>query len=143
MRILLFEPNWRSPISVLISIITRTPFTHAMIEIDGKYYDSSESRGDFNITSKHLMKGRLVYEWKFKSESKIEEFISQNLGRKYDYKGVFFYTFGKQDNKKFYCFEAALTIAKLIKGDLNKLPKQCNGGHILEYLGHPHKIYKF
>jgi len=140
MRVILFEPNWNSVGSVSIAIKTKTPFSHAMIEIDGKYYDASESRGTFDVASPEKFKNRIAHEWTMGNRIIVRKFIKQNLFKQCEYKGLIWRILS---GKNPYCFEFTLALCKLAKNTDLELPKNSNGFDIIELLGTPNKIYKF
>jgi len=145
MKVALFEPNWRSPISLLIALVTKTPWTHAAFEIDGKWYDASESRGDFNeVDIKKTMAGRLGHVWKLGNRISVRSMVEEHLGEPYDYKGVLGYIWKRGNDKRFYCFEAVMVAALLVK-EPKYTPKleRVNGLDIVALLGAPNEIKRF
>jgi len=145
MRVALFEPDWKSPISMLIAIITKTPWTHAAFEIDGKWYDASESRGDFNeVDIKKSMRGRLAHVWRLGNRLAVRNLIEDHKGEPYDYKGVLGYIWKKGNDRRFYCFEAVMAASLLVKQpDVLPNLKRVNGLDILNLLGTPNEIKRF
>jgi len=108
-KIALFSPNFTSIISMLIAALTKAPYSHAAIFVDGTWYDADESRGYFSITSPSNWKGRHVTIWEFEVyKPDADRFLNYWLGNMYDYRGVLGYLFRKKGNdQNLYCFEAA------------------------------------
>jgi uncharacterized protein YycO len=107
MRVVLFKYKWTSLISLLIGIITGSVYTHAGIIINGRVYEATETRGEVCDT------GRLK-DYKDREITVFDlpdpdmhgtEWAKAQVGRKYDWKGVFGWVFKNEDRKKFYCFE--------------------------------------
>ena len=109
-RIALFEMDGLAPTQWLIALATRSRITHAAIEVDGRWYDASESRGNFGPLAADKFQDRHCYV--------IEADISAGWlpmlkGCEYDWKGVFTWLVGRWVNRdlgdasRFYCFEAA------------------------------------
>lgn len=88
----------------VISLVTKTPYSHAVIEIGGICYDASESRGNFDVSDIDLSKRKYTA---FVVEGDLSEWLSHNYGRGYDWRGVLGWIFDRKgDPDKFYCFEA-------------------------------------
>jgi len=98
----LFYPN--SFIGLLICLITRTPFAHTAISIDGVLWDSSESRGDFNQSDIDLTKRKHIA---IPFEGDLSDWLSKMYGTKYDWLGVFGWVFKWNTPNKYFCFEAS------------------------------------
>jgi len=145
LKIALFEPDWRSPKSLMISYLTKTPWSHAAVEIDGVWYDASESRGDFSQCDvKKKMKGRLAHVWRIGNRIAVRNKIEENLGTRYEYKGLLGYALSSKKDKRFYCFELAMVMALLVK-EPKAIPmiEQINGLDILGLLGKPTEVITF
>jgi len=145
MKIALFEPNWDSFSSRLIAKTTKTPWSHAAVEIDGQWYDASETRGDFNkVDINKTMKGRLAHVWRIGNRKKVRKMIEENLGSEYDYKGIYKYFFKKGVDRRFYCFEAAMVLALAVKEpEYEPKLKNVTGKDIVNLLGVPNEIKTF
>jgi len=135
-QIYLIEPN--SFIGYLITFITGSKYSHAAIAINGILYDSSEKRGDFNVSDVHLNKRKYVcYELK----GNLSEWLAMNIGREYDWVGVIGWLFKANDKTKFYCFEAiysALMYLNIVK----ETKKSLSGDDLKDILEKYGKIYK-
>lgn len=113
-KLYLFYPD--SLLGKIITFITKCPYSHSAVEVDGVLYDSSESRGDFNIS--HINpsdREHKVYEF----EGDLSEWVLFMSNSVYDWKGVIGWLFNWNTVNKFYCFEAswmALHFAGIVEG---------------------------
>lgn len=106
-----FGAKFRSPFGLLCSIVTLSGYSHAAIEIEGKIYDTTFSRGKFAQSfDKNLFKGRSVLSFHCNDidNEKVKKFVSKHYNRKYDTKGLLMWPTGINDPKKWYCFEAVM-----------------------------------
>lgn len=122
----LFYPN--SLIGWIICLITRTPYAHTAISVNGVLWDSSESRGDFNRSTIDLSKRKHVA-IRFKGD--LTGWLEKMQGTKYDWLGVFGWLFRWNTPNKYFCFEAsweALNIAGLVS---SAMPENLTAQHLL------------
>ena len=112
-KIALFTVSPTSLTALLISAVTRCPYSHAAICVDGVWWHASESTGQFS--KMNLTKFAKRHCSVFSFEGDLQGWVKKMDGIRYDWKGIlgwakrcvgFRYT---ADDKKFYCFEAALT----------------------------------
>ena len=109
------EADWRSLISLVIALVTKSGYSHGMICVKDVWYDASESRGNFNVTDRSLYDDRNCIVWDIKDHKLVENFVQQSIGKKYDYKGVIGWIWNKNnDKRRFYCFEACWQALKLV-----------------------------
>lgn len=112
-KIALFTVSPTSLTALLISAVTHCPYSHAAICVDGVWWHASESTGTFSRmdTAKYAHRHCSVFTF----EGDLRLWVRGMEGARYDWKGVigwakrcfgFNYT---SDDKKFYCFEAALS----------------------------------
>lgn len=125
-KLYLFYPV--SIIGFIISLVTRSPFSHAAIEYNGVLYDSSESRGSFGVSDFDPSKRPHVV---FRFYGNLQPWLDHMTGRKYDWKGVLLWVIKRNHRDKFYCFEAAwaaLKVAGVVEGDQ---PKRLSGSDLM------------
>jgi len=109
-RVAVFEWNPKNLLSWLIALATGCRFSHAAIEIEGVWYDASESRGSFDRADLGRLRGRLCRVAAF--EGDLSEWLTAMRGRQYDYAGVAgwlvcrFVRRGCGHSQRVYCFEA-------------------------------------
>jgi hypothetical protein len=92
-------------IGYIISIATWSKYSHSIVEINGVLYDSSETRGTFDV-SDLVLGDRPYLTYEFRSKINLKRWAGKNLGKEYDWLGVFGWFFDANDKNKFYCFEA-------------------------------------
>lgn len=106
--IAIFEADLTNIVSFSIAMITKTPWTHAAIRVDGIWYDSSETRGYFDelIVDDYENRWCIITEF----DGDLTNWLSSMKGTKYNWKGVYqfpFYFLAKRNETEFYCFQAA------------------------------------
>ncbi|WP_287602726.1 hypothetical protein [Thiothrix sp.] len=112
-KIALFEFTPRSAVAWLILAVTGCPLTHAAVQVDGVWYDSSETRGTFDRADLSRLAGRPCQVCEF--DGNLSGWLRDMRGKRYDYRGVAgwlicrFTGRGCGDMNKFYCFESALS----------------------------------
>lgn len=100
-KIYLFKPV--SLFGRIISFVTRSPYSHSAVEIDGVIYDSSEKRGSFGIANINLSDR---FHIEFEVEGDLSGWLKRMEGTQYDWVGIFGWFFKFNDYTRFYCFEA-------------------------------------
>ena len=88
----------------IITFVTRSRFSHAAVEYNGVLYDSSETRGDFGVSSVDLSMRKYKC---FEVDGDLKSWYNRMYGTKYDWKGIVGWVFGFHSKSRFYCFEAA------------------------------------
>ena len=95
----------------IILIATGCPLSHAAIEVNGVWYDASETRGTFDKANLQQLWKRPCQICEFDGD--LSDWLRQMRGKHYDYHGVIGWLLCRWKNKacgdsnRFYCFEAA------------------------------------
>lgn len=111
MKIALIETDHKSLISILISLVTKSSYSHSIVEIGGVWVDASESRGNFGVADPKDYSDRECIIWEIPHNKETERAMRTFMGKEYDYRGVIGWIFSKGDHKrKFYCYEATLEL---------------------------------
>lgn len=110
-RIALFT-GVRSLTGAAIQWATGCEFVHAAIQIDGVWYDASESRNDFSRMDVQQYASRrcVVFDLPMPegAADDLKSWLARSNGKEYDWPGVLLWLFKhKGSADKFYCFEAA------------------------------------
>ena len=109
--IALVEADFRSLVSLIISTVTNSAFSHAMVRVNGKWYDSSETRGYFDEVDIVKYKDRWVVIIEFEELYDMTiEYLTLMNDKQYNWKGVFTWPWASIKSGKFqsfYCFQAA------------------------------------
>ena len=124
-KLYLFYPA--SLLGWLISVVTRSPFCHAAIEVDGVLWDASESRGYFGRSGIDVSKRKHVC---LEFAGDLSSWLDFLQGREYDWIGVLGWLFHANSRRRFYCFEAAwlaLSQCGIAKGSM---PTQLSGSDL-------------
>ncbi len=118
--IALFKFDFQSIIGLLIAIGTQSMFVHAAVRINGEWWHSSESVGEFDRVDmdQYGSKRCLIWEVPSLSGSDISEWLEGKKGIKYDWVGiagwvVHFFTRGRfyfDKLDEFYCFDTAVDL---------------------------------
>jgi hypothetical protein len=106
--IAIFEADLSNIMSITIAMITKTPWTHAAIRVNDKWYDSSETRGYFAELEVNEYKNRWCIIAEFDGE--LTDWLYSMKGKKYNWKGIYqfpFYFIRNRNKSHFYCFQAA------------------------------------
>jgi|TARA_R110000851_G_scaffold230898_7_gene383720 hypothetical protein len=134
----LYKPN--SWIGYGICIVTFSKYCHAAIEYKGKLYDASESRGRFGKASLHTInRPSSQHLISVDDDTIIDGWLSRNMNRKYDYKGVIGWIFKVNDHNRFYCFEALYDILLTVKVIEKPMPKRVSARTLISVLGDYYK----
>ena len=114
-HVVLFEGSWRSLTGVLIMVVTRSRYSHAAVNLNGRMVDASESRGNVGeTTALDLAPRRRVRAFEVDLRDPVHRnFITQHLGAEYDWAGVLGWLFRANSRRRFYCFEFAYKFAGL------------------------------
>lgn len=109
--IALVETDFRSLTSLLISTVTNASFSHAMVRVDGVWYDSSETRGYFDKVDIKKYNNRWLVIIELDSlHDNANAYLEIMMNVTYNWKGVLTWPFQSIKNGKFqsfYCFQAA------------------------------------
>lgn len=130
MKVVIFEAQMRSLFSVLCSIVTGSGYSHGAIFHQGVLYDTTMTRGYFDIDGT-VEDDRLVV--CFDINVNPEKWINSNRKVEYDLFGLIFWIFGVQSSNKIYCFSAIDECLKSVGVDL-KLGWRKDGGTIIDRL---------
>jgi len=111
-KIALFTVTPRSLTALLIAAVTRCPFSHAAICVNGTWWHASEKHGGFSKmqTADYLERHCTVLSF----DGDLNEWVKSMDGKAYDWHGIAGWVkrvLGMKynaDDHKFYCFEAAL-----------------------------------
>lgn len=112
-KIALFTLSPRSLTALLIATVTRCPFSHAAICVDGTWYHASETTGGFGKLNMTDYADRHCTMLNFNGD--LTQWVKDMNGKEYDWKGILGWAkraLGlsyQANDRKFYCFEAALT----------------------------------
>lgn len=124
-KIALFTVTPRSLTALLIAAVTRCPFTHAAICINGTWWHASETTGGFSKLNITDYADRHCTMFTFNGD--LTQWVQGMNGKAYDWKGIAGWakralgmTY-KANSNKFYCFEAAL--AGLLTARLEAMDK--------------------
>ena len=115
-RIALFEWTPRSPMAWVILFGTGCIFSHVAIEVNGVWYDASETRGTFAEADVISLAGRPCQLAEIRGDASL--WLKRMHGKHYDYRGVAgwiacrLFNAGCGSNHRFYCFEAANDLLK-------------------------------
>lgn len=124
-KLYLFYPT--SLIGFLICLVTRSPYAHAAVMVDGVLYDASENRHTFDRSDiDPRQRGHISIEF----AGDLRPWLENMMGRRYDWRGVIMWLFGKGDDDRVYCFEAAwhaLHTAGVVSGHQ---PKRLSGSDL-------------
>ena len=114
-HVVLFEGSWRSLTGVLIMCVTRSRYSHAAVNLNGRMVDASESRGNVGeTTALDLAPSRRVRAFEVDLRDPVHRnFIKQHMGAEYDWAGVLGWLFRANSRRRFYCFEFAYQFAGL------------------------------
>ena len=133
MKVVLFKYKWTSIISLLIAIVTGSVYTHAALIVEGCLYEATEDKGEVINTRKLSDFGkREVVVFDLPDPDMFGRvWAKAQVGRKYDWKGVFGWLLSNEDRKKFYCFEYAYFTIQKTGRALSHL-QRVSGNTILE-----------
>lgn len=125
-KLYLFYPA--TLIGWLISLVTRSPFCHAAIEVDGVLYDSSENRATFGVSTIDPSKRRHI---SLTFGGDLGGWLRYMQGKEYDWAGVLGWLFRADSKRRFYCFEAAWMALRHVGVVRGGLPTQLSGSDLL------------
>lgn len=116
MKVVLFHTCFKSPVSVLISCVTLSKYSHSAVCVDGAVYDAIQ-RGfycagrikDFEDDRKITVIDIPLID---DGEAYKEVLKLQEKSICYDESTIFRWIKNEKDNKKLYCFEAVAHILK-------------------------------
>lgn len=129
MKVVLYNTQFSKPFSVLCTLVTAYPLSHAAIIQDNVLYDTTATTGKFQEAEvKYPERMVTVYDF---PEIDATEFIKSYYGNGYDYLGLITYplkliksNLGNMKDRM-YCFEV---VAKLLAR--NNYPEFTPGDHI-------------
>lgn len=125
--------------SLLISLVTRCPITHAAIydEKTGKWWHASETEGKFCELDIHKFSDREC--WIFEFNGDLTGWLNVMKGALYDWMGVLGWIYNLPNNdSRFYCFEAVYYALRMTGVSLRQLSR-VSGCDLLEMsVGHLH-----
>jgi hypothetical protein len=128
----------------LIKFWTKSKYSHVEILIEGFSYDANTELG----LRKYAMKSYDLEQWDVisidvniskKNFGKIERFIKNQIGCKYDWRGIFlsqFVNMGIDSDNKWFCSEFVTKILQLIliEETLDEKPNKVSPGKLSELL---------
>ena len=118
--LVLYKTDWRSWVSILISLGTFSRYTHSVIQVGDRIFEASGSRRTVGWQDASIHKGRIKRATKLPiSAAKAEAILNKYDGMKYDIKALKWWMFALQDDSKVYCFEVCW--AFLYESDLLQL----------------------
>lgn len=130
-KIYLYKPNsfWGR----VITFVTRSPYSHTAVEINGIVYDSSETRGTF-AQSDIIPQTREHDVFVFDGDLTV--WLWTMKGKKYDWQGVWGYIFGINNKNKFYCFETSYSALMFLEIAKAPMPYKVNGNTVKRVLSY-------
>lgn len=144
MQIVLHDINYRSPFSILTSVVTACSYSHGSIMLDKKIYDTTLTRGHFDQAKDlHEQGGREVTIIDIPEITNIDAFLKQAVGKKYDAAGLLLWPFGVHSKNKWFCFEAVVECLRFYGIEINPDNRPIDGDKIFNYFSqHNYKIYR-
>jgi len=148
MKVVFFNTDYTSLASIFISIITRSPYSHSAVVVGGQIYDASEVRGYVwfgKRLSDYGSRQVAIYDVGAPDTAATQEevlrWVNAQMGRKYDWLGVFGWLAGVEDSSKVYCHEWVLEVLSK-KLNIPYAPiKRLKAKAILSVMGNPQPIY--
>jgi len=134
-RVLLFEWSPTSLASWLIKIVTKSKYTHAAVQIGTRYYDSSETRGSVGRRVISTLSNRTCVVLAVEPDGIVDigSWVQSQLGRKYDWYGIFGWIFGHQNPEDVYCFEWVWELLDVASG-VEPRPNSISGDDLYKRL---------
>lgn len=126
-QLILFYPT--GLIGLLICLVTRSPYAHAAILVDGVLWDASEGRGNFAQSDIDLASRRHLA---VPFIGDLSGWLQAMQGKRYDYAGIAGWIFGRNRADKVYCFEAAWHALKAVGIAVGDQPGRLSGSDLVE-----------
>jgi len=139
MLVVIYETKFKSPFSILVSMVTASGYSHGAIVNSGVLYDTTMSRGKLSIGAKVDDKRKVAV---VEIDGDCQEWIDAHLNAKYDWVGLLLWPLRLAVAGRMYCFN-------VVERALNSAGVQVNlgwrksGGSILSKLlglGYPVEV---
>lgn len=108
MKIILHTTNYMSLFSIVCSLVTMSNFSHAsIVDEKGARWDAKLERGFLGESAPVFHEPEREIAVIDIGDVEIRSFLLENMGKKYNLKGILLWPFGIKAKDRWHCFEAA------------------------------------